>query len=250
MKHWGICLLLFFLAASRVFAITVSVGTPSASIDQNQELILDVSISCSSCSDSYLRGVFFETGDNYFGFTQNNNQEWIGTSSDRTKYYKVAKEEIKDNLWSGKLKVKVETENSYYKGTGNYSIKVGRYTSSAGSSATWSDSSHINISGPSPTPTSTPTPTFTPTPTATPTPTKTPTPTLTKTPTPTHTSTATSTVTDSPSPTAEVLGSQTIDDASPSGLFTTKPIIISLSFISAGLALLAGVFVWQKRVYT
>lgn len=170
--------------SSSVFAVTVGISTPSASIDQGQDLDLDVFLFCINCGDSYLRGVFFETGDNYFGLTQNNNGDWIGTSSDRTKYFKVAKEELINNSWSGKLKFKIDMDNSYYKGSGNYSVKVGRYTSSSGSSATWSDSYFVNVVGPTSTPTPTPTPTSTPTPTFTPTPTPTNSPTPTSTPTP------------------------------------------------------------------
>lgn len=240
---WWLFTLLFLLYATPVFAITVGISTPSASIDQSQELSLDVFLSCSNCSDSYLRGVFFETGDNYFGLTQNNNGDWTGTSSDRTKYWKVAKDEIKDSTWSGKVKVKVDTDNSYYKGSGSYSLKVGRYTSSVGSSATWSDSYNINITGPTPTPTPNPTSTPAPNPTNTPVPptatvvpTKVPTPT--RIPTPLPTLTPTLEVIPTGTPGGEVLGSE----HSP-----TRPVIVSFLLVSAGLALLAFVWVWKHR---
>lgn len=198
-----IFLLSFFVSPS--LAVTVNISTPSASIDQSQDLNLDVSLTCSNCGDSYLRGVFFETSDNYFGLTQNNSGDWVGTSSDRTKYFKVAKEELINNSWNGKLSFKIDIDNPYYKGSGNYSVKIGRYTSSSGSSATWSDSYFISVVGPTPTPTSTPTPTPTPTstPTPTPTPTVKPTSTPTSTPKPTNSPTPTPTVKASPSASPE-----------------------------------------------
>lgn len=253
MKH----LLAFILPAifftSRVFAITVSVATPSSSIDQSQELTLDVSLSCSNCSDSYLRGVFFETGDNYFGLTQNNSGEWIGTSSDRTKYFKVAKEDVKDSIWNGTIKIKVDTENSYYKGPGTYSLKVGRYTGSAGSSATWSNPHYISITGPTPTPSPTPTSTLTPSPTSAPTATKTPTPTATKTPTPTATKTPTPTPTEEPEDTPEstplVLGETVENETASPSTYTQhsawKPIVISFLLVATGCAILAGFYTWK-----
>ncbi len=249
---WWLLTLLFLFSATPVSAISVAISTPSASIDQDQELSLDVFLSCNNCGDSYLRGVFFETGDNYFGLTQNNSEEWVGTSSDRTKYFKVSKDEVKDT-WSGKLRLKVDTDSSFYKGPGNYSLKVGRYTASSGSSATWSESYYLNITGPTPTPTPTSLPTSTPTPTPTPTrtPTPTPAPVITKLLTPT-----TKLVLASFTPTAtasfEVLGEGITATGEAAVKEETKkswkPLIISLLFVGLGLALAAGVLVWKKSL--
>lgn len=114
----------------------------------------------------------------------------------------------------------------------------------------------------SPTSTSAPTVTLTKSPTITSTsaPTNTPTPTpaskiiVTNTPTPTKkgTPTYTPTQTTSPTPLAEVLGlgvdTSASRESSPSAnAFPIKPMIISLLFVGAGLALLSIVFILKKR---
>jgi hypothetical protein len=164
-------LLLFFTAASPAFALSLDFSQVPSSVDQNQEFTVDVNLSCSSCSDSYLRGVFFHSGTNYFGFTKNNAGDWINApGSLAASYYQVAKDEVKEGSWSGKLAVKPDPADSAFIGPGNYFFKIGRYTS--GGSVTWAAAVPISISGPPPTsspaPTSRPTtvvpsPTFTPT---------------------------------------------------------------------------------------
>jgi hypothetical protein len=163
------------------YAVSVTfINTPN-SIDQSQEFDVDILLNCPGCGDSYLRGVLFPSGTSYFGFTKNNAGEWISSSDDKTKYFKVSSDQIVDSTWSGKLRVKPDPSASSYTGPGEYQFKVGRYTS--GGSVTWANEAiAINITGPTPTPTPGPTntpnptntPTNTPAPTATPKPTSTP----------------------------------------------------------------------------
>lgn len=265
MKLLGV-LVVFFLFALPVQAVSVSFSAMPSSVDEQQEVQIDVSLSCSGCGDSYLRGAFFPDGSNYFGFTKNNGGTWIGTESDKTQYFKVAQDELVEGSWSGKLVVKPDKDDSHYNGPGTYQFKVIRYTS--GGSATYADPVNLAISGPTPTPTptntpvATPTPTRTPTPTNNPTPTKTPTPTPavstpTKTPTPTVAKTNTPTNTPTPSSeasiTEEPISSPSVlgatDEATPesSPRSSIKPLIISLLLVATGLATLASYFVWQKR---
>jgi len=148
-----------------------------------------------------MRGVFYPSGTNYFGFTQNNSGNWIGTVTDRSLYFTITKTDLVDASWSGKLKVKPDSSDSAYSGPGEYLFKIGRYTSVGDSSADWSNELGIKITGPTPAPTLDPTPTLAPTSTPTPTPIKTPDPTPTKTPTPKPIS----------SQTVAVLGETTVD---------------------------------------
>ena len=161
---------LFF--PSLVFAITLSISEIPGSIDYQQEIEVSVNLQCSNCSDSYLRGVFYPSGTNYFGFTYNNSGQWISTAGDKTQYFKIGASEVNESSWSGKLKVKPDPADSNYKGPGAYIFKVGRYTSSD-SSALWSNERTLIITGPSVTPT--PGPTDSPGPTATHPPTPSPT---------------------------------------------------------------------------
>ncbi len=243
----------FLIIPSGVWAATsVSVSGLPSSIDKDQEVEIDVSLVCDSCtSDSYLRGVFYSSGSNYFGFTRNNGGSWINASGDNcTQYFKVTASDLVEGSWSGKLKVKPDSADTSFVGSGQYQFKMGRYTSSC-SSPTWSAETALTITGATPTmtPTTTTTPTHSPSPTAT----RTSTPTRTPTPT---TAQGTPTVTQAPTleatPTPDVLGSTEANQGhEPERSQDSRPLLrvfaITFAFVAAGLALLAGVFVWQKR---
>lgn len=171
----------------RLLAVTLTISNLPASLDISSESEVDLFFECSGCGDSFVRGVFFPGGTNYFGFTQNNSGEWIDTSNDRSQYFKISKTDLIDASWSGRIKVKPNSGDSAYNGPGEYLFKVGRYTSANDSGADWSNELAIRILGPTPTPTPTTAPTITPTPTAHPT-------------TPTATPTAKPVITKSPSP--------------------------------------------------
>ena len=235
---------------SKIYAMSISISDLPNEINQSDEAETAITFSCSGCGDSFIRGVFYPSGTNYFGLTQNNIGDWIGSDSDRSKYFKIAKTDLIDASWSGKLSIKPDLSDSAYQGPGEYLFKVGRYTSSTDSGADWSNELAIRITGPTNTPTSTPTqtPTSTPVKTLTPTPTKTPTPSPTKTPTP------------RPSPTespndvvstdsGNVLGME-IESGSPSPIPESHPPfvlenknkIIAALFICLGVGLIGGSF--------
>jgi hypothetical protein len=242
----SIFVLLIF--TSKICAMSISISNLPNEINQSDEAETVIMFSCNGCGDSFIRGVFYPSGTNYFGLTQNNNGDWIGTESDRSKYFKIAKTDLIDASWSGKLRIKLDLSDSAYQGPGEYLFKVGRYTSSTDSSADWSNELAIRITGPTHTPTSTPTQTPTSTPTQTPSSTKTPTPNPTKIPTP------------KPSPTenpngvvstdsGNVLGMK-IESGSPSPspeshssfVLENKNKIIAIGFICLGMALIGGSF--------
>ncbi len=178
---------LFPQKALSASSMTIS-GMPSI-IDQSQEFMISLFLSCSGCSDSYIRGVFYPSGTSYFGYTQDNNGSWSNSpGSGCTSYYKVAQTDLISGSWSGTLKFKPDKDSVFYNGPGEYTFKLGRYTASCGSPSLWSNETTIALTGPTPTPTSSPaTSTVTPVPTSTVVPTKTPTlsptPTLKVTPT-------------------------------------------------------------------
>lgn len=208
--------LLVFILKTNAFAVSVSITGVPTSIDESQDFQVTVNLTCSGCSDSYIRGVFYPSGTSYFGYTQDNNGNWSNASgSSCTTFYKISQSDISIGSWSGSIRFKPDKDNSYYNGPGEYSFKVGRYsyTSSCSSSPTWSDEKIIAITGPTPTPTPAPTSIPTQTPTNTPTPTLI----LTSTPTPTKKPILSSSPTGLPTPTIQtaVLG-QTIQDLSPS----------------------------------
>lgn len=202
---FGIFVFLYFATTAHAATFKFENAPASITNDQNFEVSVILSISSSAGKSYYLRAAFYhaDSPSSYFGYTKNNAGEWYNgkPSIDKTKYYKITLDE--NNQWSGNLNIKPDLESSYYKGSGAYYLKLGRYTEDGGS-VKWcvDESDGCNVtsisitSEPTPIPTSpsTPTPTRTPTPTKTPTPTPSPTlrpsltpttkPTLTKTPTP------------------------------------------------------------------
>ncbi len=202
-------LLLANLFSKSAFAATFTFsGVPSA-LNENDTFSASVNLAINGSSGNiyYIKGVFShsDTLTSYLGYTKNNNGDWRNDDeADKTQYYKVTMDS--NGEWNGSIEFKLDTQDSSFKGSGNYNFKLGRYTSS-GTSPTWCtseatpcDSATIAVV----VPTSTPTPTLTPTPspTNTPTPTKSPTPTPTTKPTATPTSLPSPTKTPTPKPTS------------------------------------------------
>lgn len=244
---------------SKLYAMSISVSDLPLTIDQSDEIEISLFFSCSGCGDSFIRAVFFPSGVSYFGLTQNNNGDWVGSENDRSKYFKIAKTELIDASWSGKLRIKLDLADSSYQGPGEYLFKVGRYTSSSDSSAEWSDSYSIRIIGPTSTPTPTPTqtPTITPTPTYTSSPTKTPTPTANPTKTPTIKPSPTGSVTDEvSSDSGDVLGMEVVINSPSStpnsnvpSVSKNKNIVIAIIFVGLGMVLIGGSIYWVIKSY-
>jgi hypothetical protein len=246
-------LIVFFIFPKLSFAtVQVSVSDVPSSIGESSEFQASVFLSCSGCADSYLRGVFYPSGSSYFGYTKDNNGNWINASgSNCTSYFKICSSDLSEGSWSGKLTFKSDTQSSFYNGSGEYLFKVGRYTPSCGS-PTWSSESTISIIGPTKTPTPAPTsaPTDTQVPTKTPTPTKSPTPSPTK----------------SISPTATnldelVLGKKSLDDKSPTPVLTKTQVVvrenpnrtIAIIFVIGSVFLIVCVILWvlisEKKIF-
>lgn len=233
--------LLLIVFPVRVYAASITISGLPSSIDQSTETQADLLLICSGCGDSYMRGVFYPGNTNYFGFTQNNSDDWVALDSDRSKYFKIAKTDLIDSSWSGKIKFKPDLSDQSYLGPGEYLFKVGRYTSATDASADWSNELAIKITGPTPLPTSTPSPT--PAPTPIPTPTKTPTPV----PIPAKTSTPRPT----PTPSTEILGMSTNIVNETSIFYTPSPIPTpEIQVNNGGFSplVIAGVFVLSGAI--
>ena len=148
------------------------------SADSNQLKDLDpltVSVTLSNLEPNtqfYLKGAFYKEGSsNYFGFTQLDNN-WIKNASTYNTQYPITTDQ--SGSWQGNIIVRNDPTDSGYPGTGDYQLKVGRYTSD-GSGPIWSNSLSIKLEAkkitattttttstvtPPPAPQETPTPAF------------------------------------------------------------------------------------------
>jgi hypothetical protein len=254
-------LLLAFLYAilfpTAILALELSLKDPPASVNVEESTDFKVDLACSSCSDSYLRAVFFKDGNNYFGLTQNKAGEYIGVSAEKAEYFLITGDEIPAGSWSGVLKVRIDTDSKYYIGPGQYNFKVIRYTKS-GSKSGETDSVALNLSGPVPTATPIP-PTIVPTPII-PTSTPKPKPTLAPPPKSTHPTPALQPTVSLPasvpestarvldieesSPEAIVLAATTTDFPSVSALKTKSLLWPVVCWLVGGVLILASIYLF------
>lgn len=118
-----------------LFALTIN-SVSSTSINSAND-ILTIEASASGLSNTqYLQAAFTKEGEasNYFGFTKNLAGDWYKykpspTSDDLTKYFYSFVPN--SGTWSGQLQVKVDLDDSGYKGSGNYLLKLFKPTSSS-----------------------------------------------------------------------------------------------------------------------
>lgn len=158
---------IFLFAPRQVFAVSVSIIDVPATITQDN-FGVTASISGAQAGANYVRiDLFKENTNNYFGETYNGHA-WYG-GSDATQYLPIT---IQANTpWVGQIQGHIGSPSiTEYDGTGNYRLRVRRYTSSGNPGSETPDTVAITIAFP--TPTATPMPTNTPIP---PTPTSKPT---------------------------------------------------------------------------
>ncbi|MDO8621587.1 MAG: hypothetical protein Q7R31_04910 [Candidatus Levybacteria bacterium] len=199
-----LCALIFSLYPRPVFAVTVTINNYPSTIT-DEPFTVTASISGATAGTNYLRiDIFKDQTTNYFGETFNGS-DWYGGST-YSQYLPVAIQS--GTVWGGSIQGRIGNPNATdYDGNGTYKIRLRRYTSGGGSTATEANNSAVVVT--IALPTSTPTPTLTPTPTPTPAPTSTPVPTNTPTPKPTPTLTPTPSLTPTPVLPTEVLGEST-----------------------------------------
>jgi|SRR5581483_3988113 len=171
---------LFLVCPPKSLAVTVSVTNYPNTITDDT-FTLTASISGATAGTNYLRvDIYKDQTTSYFGETYNG-ADWYGGST-YTQYLPIT---IQTGVsWIGNIQGRVGSPTtSQYDGTGVYRIRLRRYTSAGGSTASEANNSSVIISINLPTPT--PTPTDVPTPTIVTAPTSAPTnsPTLTKVPT-------------------------------------------------------------------
>lgn len=149
--------LLVLINPSQVFAVSLNISNvPAIIVDQPFQF--NGSITGAQKGTNYLRVSLSPLGTtNYFGYTFNGSFFYNG--SDFSLYLPVNIDS--SGNWSGVIIGKLDSSSSYYKDSGQYNLKVRRYTSA--SSYLWSNEVNINIqtdsSMPTPNPTATPTPT-------------------------------------------------------------------------------------------
>lgn len=169
---------LFLFLAKDLQAATISHSSQKTSLSVSEELELDtiLTIQASDGSEYYLRGVFYRPGDNnYCGYTWNGNSWFTGPYTTQEQWKNFQKINITSGMWSGKLKVKIDPEDSGCKESGEYKVKIQRFTTSG--AGTFDDQNETTLTITLPTPTPTQSPTNTPTPTLKPQKSQTPTPT-------------------------------------------------------------------------
>lgn len=155
----GLLLTILFLFPSKALAVTVTISNIPAEIS-DQPFKIDVSVVGAQAGTNYLRANLFPSDTTkYFGYTYNGTSFVNG--SDYSQYFPITIDS--SSGWTGTIQAKLDSDSSYFNGSGTYSLKVRRYTQS-GSSYTWSNEISLNVIFATPTPSPTPSPTATATP--------------------------------------------------------------------------------------
>ncbi len=178
MRVGFIFFLLLFIFVPKAHAATISHNTTKTSIGIGEDIELDVNleIQAGDGNEYFLRGVFYKPGDNnYCGFTWNGSTWFSGPYSTQEQWKNFQKITITNNSWNGKVKLKIDPEDTGCKDSGDYKVKIQRFTLSGTGAFDDQNETSLNVVVPTSTPAPTPTPTNTPTPKATKAPTATPT---------------------------------------------------------------------------
>lgn len=187
----GFIAFLFFLH----FANPTFATAPNITAYPNTAISLDTSFTVTATMSGLTNNAIYRlrvaipqstTSTTYFGSTYDGATWHMGSIADGN-FISITTDG--NGAWGGDIQGKIDSDDpNFTTGSGTYDLKIGRYTQTGNTSATWSNSVTITITvPPTPIPTLTPmpTPTNTPTPTTASSPTSAPTPTPTRTPTPT-----------------------------------------------------------------
>lgn len=121
-------------------------GVPAqTSSNDSFAVFINLSLPNDPNSKFYLKGSFKKVGgSNYFGFTKVGSL-WIKNNKGYSSQASIITDSSGNYL--GNLEVKPDSADSGFSGSGDYSFKVGRYSSS-GSGPTWSNELSLNILAP------------------------------------------------------------------------------------------------------
>ena len=156
-----------------------------ADIGIEDEFPVDVEFNISAKDGTlyYLRGAFFLEGSTkYCGLTWNGQDWFAGPYSTDSGWMHFLQISTQSSSWSGRLKAKIDPNDTGCSSSGDYHFKIQRFTASGSPTFDSQNEQIVHVTIPTPTPTPMPTPTPTPTEKSTPTPK--PAPTLAATPTP------------------------------------------------------------------
>jgi hypothetical protein len=113
-------------------------------IKSSESLVIKVDLILPNNPSSvlYLKGALKTIdGSNYFGLTKVDDS-WIKNNSSYSSQFKITTDS--EGKWSGTVEAKVDHDDSGFNGTGDYIIKIARYSSS-GSGPNWSNVEKIHI---------------------------------------------------------------------------------------------------------
>lgn len=162
-RAWLLSFILFIFSVKISVAASISLSTLSSSFSYTDEIPVAVKIAISSADETnyYLRGVFSKEGSsNYCGFTWNGTTFYSGPYTIDDGWKQFLKVSIKNEVWEGEVKVKIDSEDSGCKDSGVYAMRIERFTESGSGIFDTQDPLLLTLTLPTPTlvPTSTPKP--------------------------------------------------------------------------------------------
>ncbi len=138
-------------------AITINLVSPTTITSEGDVVTISASASGLTSSTQYLQVGFTKEGSNanYLGFSKNLSDSWYQyksspTTADFSSYF-YSFTPVSGN-WSGQIQAKIDSSDSGYSGSGNYTVKLMKYITSSTPLYSNDVTIAINISQPPPPP--------------------------------------------------------------------------------------------------
>jgi hypothetical protein len=131
-------------STSPITSSTFSISNTYSEINSDSSFKVSVNLTLTNYPNTkfYLKGAFKKSdSSNYFGLTKVNSS-WVQNGSSYINQYQITTDS--SGHWSGELDLQPDVLDSGYEGSGDYLLKVGRYSDS-GSGPTWSNEVTIKI---------------------------------------------------------------------------------------------------------
>lgn len=159
LKQIPICCLILFLCsnycAPQIYAArSITISSDESQLFSDDQLEISASVSGFAHNERiWIKGAFHKNNStNYFGYTRDEDEEWIKNSEKSQNQREVSVGE-----WDGRLVARPDYADSGFIDSGDYAVKLGYYYTTSGgnmSSVNWSENElNIYITAPSSTPT-------------------------------------------------------------------------------------------------
>ncbi|PIV01706.1 hypothetical protein COS54_00655, partial [Candidatus Shapirobacteria bacterium CG03_land_8_20_14_0_80_39_12] len=132
----GIFFLFLFIFSHDVLAVSLENQSSQTSLNKGEELIVNTVLNINATDGTvyYLRGIFYKTGtNNYCGYTWNGSSWFKGPYTTNEDWKNFLSVTVNNDSWNGTIKVKIDEEDPGCLDSGEYKLKIQRFTNGSSS---------------------------------------------------------------------------------------------------------------------